>query len=172
MTKRGSTKQSAAEIVALDPAGLKFERTEGGFLTMRAGRKRYERIRLYRTFPLSQADAYVSVRNADDEEIGLIEDLSDLDGGSRSLVVEELALRYFTPVIERVIDLKEEFGYTYWDAETTAGRCRFTVRSGHEAVTVLEENRLLLSDVDGNRFELPDYRAIDPKHQRIIEALL
>lgn len=39
-----------------------------------------------------------------------------------------MALRYFTPVIQKIHSIKEENGFSYWDTETDRGACRFTVR--------------------------------------------
>ncbi len=41
-----------------------------------------------------------------------------------------MALRYFTPVIQKIHSIKEENGFSYWDTETDRGACRFTVRMG------------------------------------------
>ena len=112
------------------------------------------------------------MRDREDEEIGIIEKLDEFSPETLELILDELSSRYFTPTISSIFSLKEEFGYTYWDAETSAGRCRFTVQLGRNAVISLEAGRLLIHDVDGNRYELEDYRALDAMHLRIVENLL
>ena len=170
-TKKEQDKESA-ELQYLDPGTLKISRSDGGFLSLRIGRKKYPRVHLYRAFPLSSDDTFVSVRDVDDKEIGMILSLEPFGSQDRALIEEELSARYFAPLVESIVSLKEEFGYTYWEAETSAGRCRFTVRIGRGAVLQLEDGSLLLSDVDGNRFELADYHSLESKHQRIVEMLL
>ena len=68
--------------------------------------------------------------------------------------------------------MKEEFGYSYWLVDTDAGARRFTVQSGKNNVTVVDERRLLIVDVDGNRFTLADYGRLERSVLRILETLL
>lgn len=157
----------------LESRELQFKKTHGGFLSMKIGaNENYPRVHLYWCFPFSQLGEYVSVRENEDEEVGIIKSLDGFSTETIHLIMDELNSRYFTPSIQAIRSLKEEFGYTYWDVDTNAGRCRFTVQMGRNAVTNLEAAKLLLHDVDGNRFELEDYRAVDVKHLRIIENLL
>ena len=157
----------------LDPDRAVFSKTAGGFLSLKIGRKKpYPRVNLYRSFPLSRPHDLISVRDAEDHEIALIESLQDFPASAIRLIEEELDRRYFAPVIRNLISLKEEFGYTYWDTQTDAGPCRFTVKSGENSVTPLGESTLLIVDVDGNRFEFPDFHKADAKSMKLIEAML
>ena len=168
--------ESAAEVRMLAPQGLRFAASGGGFLALTvtgaAGAEHYPRINAYRTFPLSAADSYVSLRDAGGKEIGILESLADLRPDQAALLREELERRYFTPVIERIRSLKEEFGYSYWLVDTDAGQRRFTVQSGKNNVTVVGERRLLVVDVDGNRFFVDDYQRLDRTVLKILEMLL
>jgi len=166
----------SAEVRVLAPGRLRFAATDGGFLALTvtggARPEHYPRINAFRTFPLSAADRYLSLRDADGKEIGILESLADLRPGQAALLREELERRYFTPVIQRVRSLKEEFGYSYWLVDTDAGARRFTVQSGKNNVTVVGDNRLLIVDVDGNRFFVDDYHRLDRGVLRILETLL
>ena len=157
----------------LKASEAEFQRTKGGFLSLRVGKKdRYPRVHLYRSFPLSRSTEYISVRDKDDKEIGIIEDLGEFPSKIIRLLEEELERRYFTPTIREIKSLKQEFGYTYWDVVTESGFCRFTVKMGDNTVRHISESVLLIFDVDGNRFELPEYESIDSKHLKIVETLL
>lgn len=89
-----------------------------------------------------------------------------------SIIERQLKIRYFTPEITKVIAVSEEFGYSYWEVETTAGRSRFTVRNGSGSVKFAAENRLLIIDVDGNRFVIPHVDQLSDKEYRMIETRL
>jgi hypothetical protein len=157
----------------LKASEVAFQRTKGGFLSLRVGKRdRYPRVHLYRSFPLSRNAEYISVRDKDDKEIGIIEDLAELPPKITRLLLEELERRYFTPTIREIKSLKQEFGYTYWEVVTDSGFCRFTVKMGDNTVRYLTDSTLLVFDVDGNRFELPEYEGIDKKHLKIVETLL
>ena len=102
----------------------------------------------------------------------MIASLDDFPPKTARLLEEELNRRYFTPVIEKVLSVKEEFGYIYWDVLSTAGPVRFTVKSSENNIVSLTNDKLLIIDVDGNRFELPDYQNTNAQHLKIIETLL
>lgn len=160
----------------LQASEMEIARTAGGFVTLavRGGEQpeRYERVSAFRAFPLSAADRYISLRDRDGDEIGIVESLDELTAGQAAILRDELDRRYFTPSIERVESLKEEFGYSYWTVETDAGRRRFTVQSGKNNVTLVGEGRLVIVDVDGNRFEVADYARLDRSVLRTLEGLL
>src|SRR5690606_41613021 len=61
-----------------------------------------------------------------------------------------------TPVIRRIESVKEEFGYWYWTVETDAGPRRFTVREVQHNVVRLSPEHVLIIDLDGNRYDIPD----------------
>ncbi len=159
------------EIRYLSPESARFERTAGGFLSLTDGGERYPRVFLYRSFPFSLSDEYISVRDKEGKEIGMIRRISDFPAEVQALLREELERRYFTPVITKIRSVKEEFGYTYWDVETDCGPLRFTVKEAHHNVVLLGPEHLLIVDVDGNRFEIPDCTALDSQSRRFIDAL-
>ncbi len=96
----------------------------------------------------------------------MIHSLEDFPEETAQLLEEQLQIRYFTPEISKVVTVKEEFGYSYWEAETTAGLCRFTVRSGGGNAKLVTPVRLLVTDVDGNRFVIPDMNKLTDKEYR------
>lgn len=161
------------DIRYLDPATARFSETPGGFVRLVIGEdESYPRVLLYRAFPFSFVDRYISVRDMDGKEIGMIKDLNEFGEETARLVLKELDRRYFTPVITRIESIKEEFGYAYWNVETSAGARRFTVRDMQQNVVLLSQYQLLVIDVDGNRYEIPDYRELDAKSRKVIEDLL
>ena len=163
------------EIQLLHPEECRFERTPGGLLALETGTGekvvRHARVDVYRSFPLTDARSWISVRDAEGKELGLIEDLDAFPRAQAELVEAELQRRYFSPVIVRVVSLKEEFGYSYWEVRTDAGSRRFTVQNGKGNVQLVGERRMLIIDVDGNRFDLPDYTELDAAHQRVLEVI-
>lgn len=132
----------------------------------------YARVAVYRSFPLTRPDEFISVRDLQGKEIGIIEDLRALPLQMQQLLREELERRYFTPTILRVLSVKDEFGYSYWEVETDRGWRRFTMRNSHENVLTVGESELILIDVDGNRFAIPDLHSLTPAAYRQIESML
>jgi hypothetical protein len=161
-----------ANIHFLTPQECRFAVTPGGFLSLECGDKKYAVVGVYRSFPLTLGDRYLSVRDEEDQEIGIIDDLLVFPSDQADMIRVELERRYFTPIILCVEKLKEEFGYIYWEVETDRGPRRFTTRSSHDSVMPVSDTRIIILDVDGNRFEIPDYRTLDPKSAKQVEALI
>ena len=92
--------------------------------------------------------------------------------GQRAIINAELELRYFTPVIQKILSVKEKFGYSYWEAETTAGKVSFVLNNPFSNIRVLEDQRIYISDMDGNSFVIPDPTALDRASYRRIEVYI
>ncbi len=135
-----------------------FARTEGGFASLKTGGKEYARVGIYLTFPLTSPEEYISIRESDEKakEIGIIEKLTDLKPDQQDIIREQIRLRYFVPVITKVMDVKSEYGYAYWHVMTNFGVCRFTTHMNGNVVVSLTDSRLLITDIDSNRYEIPD----------------
>ena len=125
-------------------------------------------------FPFSEPEKYVSIRTAEEtsREIGVIENLGTFPKEVREMLEEQLELRYFTPVITKIYQIKDEYGYAYFDVETDRGRCRFVIHMGGNAVVHLSDVRILISDIDENRFEIPDVTKLTVKEQKRLDLFL
>lgn len=136
-----------------------FSRTPGGFISLKTGDRQYDRVGVYLTFPLTNPEEFISIREADEKakEIGMIEKLSGLKKDQQEMIREQIRLRYFMPVITKVMDIREEYGYAYWHVATSFGACRFTTQISGDVVIHLSDSRLLVTDIDGNRYEIPDF---------------
>ena len=151
-----------------------FTRTPGGFLALEFEEETYPRIAVHRCFPFSEPTRYISIREpeGDGKEIGLIEDITTLPEEIQSLLAEQMELRYFTPHIRHIHDIKEEYGYSYWSVTTDRGRCRFTVRFGAGSVIPIGGGRYLVTDIDGNRFEIPNVDALTAKEMKKLDLFI
>lgn len=162
------------EMRFLTRENTRFFRTEGGFLSMKTGDKEYSRVGVYLTFPLTDPEEFISIREADEKakEIGMIEKLSQLEREQQEMIREQIRLRYFMPVITKVLDIKDEYGYAYWHAATNFGVCRFTTQMSGEAVVALSDSRLLVTDIDGNRYEIPDFYKLSVLERKKLDLFI
>lgn len=151
-----------------------FSRTEGGFLALKLGEKEYERVGVYLTFPLTNPDEFISIREADEKarEIGIIRSIEDLHKDTQEMIREQVRLRYFMPVIRKVMDVKDEYGYAYWHVMTDFGICRFTTHMGGDAVINLGEARYQVTDIDGNRYEIPDLYSLTVMERKKLDLFI
>jgi hypothetical protein len=136
------------------------------------GDRSYLRVKVVRAAPLSHPDRFVCLLDSKDEEICMIDNLEEVDEGMRALLEEELDRRYLTSVIERVDSVRNEFGTSYWDVQTHRGRREFVVQNVSENAQWLGDHRLLLIDVDGNRFEIPALDQLDRRSVGFVEQVL
>ena len=170
-------KKESEELLAmrfLTKDNATFARTEGGFLSLKTGEKEYSRVGVYLTFPLTNPEEYISIREADEKakEIGLIEKLSDLAADQQEMLQEQIKLRYFMPVITRILDIKDEYGYAYWHVMTNFGACRFTTQMSGDAVISLSDSRLLVTDIDSNRYEIPDFYQLSVTERKKLDLFI
>jgi hypothetical protein len=149
-----------------------FYKNNGGFLGLKLEDKDFKRVSLHRSFPLSYKNSYIAVKDKEDKEIGIIKDLEDFPKDTVNLFKEELDRRYLLPSIDRINSIKEEFGYSYWDVITNIGTKRFTIKKDNSSFLNVKDNRILVIDVDGNRYEISDYTKLDSKSYKLIELLL
>jgi hypothetical protein len=122
--------------------------------------------------PLSHPKHYLALLNMKNEEVALIKDPRDLDPKSLNTLQHELSRRYLTATVTRVIKANVEFGATYWNVETDRGPRDFVTQNLQENAQWLSNRHLLLIDVDGNRFEIPDVSALDSQSIRIIGTIV
>ena len=129
---------------------------------------------MIRLFPFTEPDQFISIRTVEErsKEIGVIEDMKKVSKETRKMLEEQLKLHYFTPVIQKVLDIKDEYGYAYFHVMTDRGECRFTINMGGNAVVRLTDTRLLITDLDENRFEIPDVLQLSQKEQRKLDLFL
>lgn len=160
------------DIEFLSPENAVFSKTPGGFLRLQKGEAVYERVSLFRTFPFTLGDRYLSVRDMDGNELGMIKEMGDFPAEAVEAFKAELERRYFSPTITQIKSMKEEFGYAYWEVETDSGPRRFTVRDLQHSLLLLSQVHIMIVDIDGNRFDLPDYTALDPASRKYIDDLL
>ena len=157
----------------LDPERIQLSREskQGVQLTI-SGEGSYSKIKIVRAFPLSHPDRYVAFLDDKDEEIGMVKDPKELDPQSRKIVEEELDKRYLVSIIKKIRSIRTDFGTSYWDVDTNRGRRDFVIQGVQDNVVWLGERRLLFVDVDGNRFEIPDYSSLDKKSASLLEEVL
>ena len=158
----------------IDAGNAQFKRTEGGFVALDFDGKSYNRIGVYLTFPLSDPEEFISIREADEKakEIGVIKKLEDIPPEQAEMIREQIRLRYFMPVITKVIDVKDEYGYAYWNVITSFGACRFTTGMGGDSVVTLSDARILITDIDGNRYEIADFNMLSPGEKKKLDIFI
>ena len=146
----------------IDPSSVRLFYEPAGMLRMTVGDERsYHTVKLFQAWPMSVPGRYLSFQDGKGEEIVMVEGLGELPEASRPVAEEELRRRYLTSRIEAINNIRTEFGVTYWNVLTNRGERDFVVQSLTESCVWLSDTHILVIDVDGNRFEIPDMDALD-----------
>ena len=151
----------AAQLKLLDPKKLSFFKTDARLRMTIEGEITYLKVIVLRAFPLSNPQKYYCVRDAANKEVGLIVDPSKLDSEGRRLVEEDVERRYLVSVIKRIVAVKERFGTVEWHVETNRGTVKFTTREVRENVVRPAPGRYVFSDVESNRYDIPNLADLD-----------
>lgn len=162
--KTESTEQDDFTQRFLDPSKLTFTRSDVGTVRLEIHNQVcHLRVIVRRLMPLSNPNQYISLAADEDTEIGILVNPSELALESQKILNEELDKRYFTPTIKKVYRVKEQFGIHEWEVETERGQVTFQVRGLNQNIKQAPPARLFVTDVRGNRYDIPDYRELDAK---------
>ncbi len=170
-----TTTQESLDLRYLEPAQVKIFRTaEGRVRATITGERSIIAPRFLRAFPLGDPDRYISLREAEPggKEVGLLRGWKHLDRESRALLQEELERRYLYATLERIISVEQYFGVRQCVFETDRGTREVTLRDMRENIVYMGGARILLTDAEGNRYDIPDVNALDDASRARLSQLL
>ena len=134
---------------------------EGKNVILTINGRHHEIGRIASAFPLSAAVEAVVFFDVVGEEIGVMKHVDALDAHSRRLLQLEMEQAYFMPRIEALLALEEALSVETWTVATDKGERSFEVRDPRNNVRTMGKSRVIIKDVDGNRYEVPNWRALD-----------
>ncbi len=164
------TAQNDPEAVNyLDPATLELRREDGRLQCRLPGQSEWTDVKLTRMFPHSLPQEWIALLGPFGKEYGILLNLHGMSRENRDLVLQELDRRYLTTRIVRLLSGKRRFDVMKWTAETTRGRVSFITRGLRDQIQQPLPGYVIFSDVEGNRYEIPDIAALDPASRRLLE---
>ena len=152
--------------LAAPPAGraLRLERRPDGQLWATSG-SGPRPVSVRRCFPWSAPGKYISLRDRDDEEVGWVRDLAELDPGSRAALGRALVEAGFVLEIEKIDQVEDEIEIRTFEVRTRQGPRRFqTLRD--EWPRELPGGGLLIRDVAGDLYFVRDPGSLDRGSRR------
>ncbi|MBQ9747929.1 MAG: DUF1854 domain-containing protein [Clostridia bacterium] len=168
--RKGSRENPNAPAISAENATFSMK---NGFLYMQCPKDAEPvRVNLHRNFPFTFLWEYISVLDMSNYELATIRDVALFDEEMKALLVRELERKYYSPAISRILSVKDRFGFSYWDVETSGGRLTFTLQDTFKSIVRAGENKLFFFDVDGNRFVIEDVDTLDRKSRKRIEIYL
>jgi len=166
---------SSTALRYLDAAQVRVFRTSDGRVRVTIeGERSVIAPRFLRAFPLNDPDRYISIREQEPngKEIGLLPKWQRLDREQREIVQAELDRRYLYAVVKSIAAVQHLFGVAICELETDRGMRQVTFRDMRDNVIYLGESRILLTDAEGNRYDVPDMGALDRRSRALLSSML
>jgi ABC-type multidrug transport system ATPase subunit len=155
----------------LRPGAARFRLGAHGTLEVEVGGEVRAGLFAVRALPASRPDELISVRYADadgrEHEVGLVRDLRDWPAEERRLLEQALARRYFVRRVTAVASIECRYNLLTFRVETDRGPAEFTMRNSHGQAVDFGPAGKLLTDVDENRYVIPDVEAL-PRRDRAL----
>ena len=118
-------------------------------------------------FPWSSPGRYVSLCDEKNNELALITDVAQLDPDTRALIEQALAEAGFLFEILHVESMETEFEIRNWKVITRQGPCTFQTELD-DWPRHLPDGGLLIKDVTGNLFCVPDPKSLDARTKKLL----
>ena len=176
------------DLLVLDPGACHLHGDADGRLWGEVHQREHAELLAYRTHPLTAPNEWISLvsvadpdgdghrsdgGNSDRVEVGVLANLEALDAESRTAVERTLHLRYFLPRILQIVAAHDEdpgqSGAVQWDLLTDRGPMHLRMVSLFEGIQQLDDGRIIFSDRDGNRAEIPALDTLDRDSRRLLE---
>ncbi|MBQ7445605.1 MAG: DUF1854 domain-containing protein [Clostridia bacterium] len=164
---------AATRVRYITPENAVFRNGEGCLFLRDPATGDEQRVILHLLFPYTTCRKLVSVLNPEQEEVGMIRDIDAFSGESLEAIEKEIARRHFVRTITKILKIKDKNGITTWTVETDGGaNAEFALKDTYGSIFHVTETRLLITDIDGNRFEIANAEELDKGSRRKIELYL
>jgi hypothetical protein len=129
-------------------------------------------VKLVWARPVSGQGQEVSLLDDKKKEVLMLLNLDALEPASRKIAEDELGCRYLMPRITRVLRTHAHVGTRYWQVETDHGPRYFVIRNPNRDVVWVTNDRVVLRDPLGNRFEIASLNALDTASRAEVDKVI
>jgi len=142
-----------------------------GRLVLAVGDRRHVGVRPVRAFPFSDPHSWISLCDAEGNELLSIEHLDDLPRAAREILNQALADREFLPIIRRILSIVPATDPCRWQVQTDRGPTSFLLDSDDD-IHKPTSDRVLIVDADHMRYLIPSIQRLDHRSRRWLERFL
>ena len=169
--RRGVQEASSLDLRYLDPEEVRVWRGEDGRVYCTIADELTVLTPMFmRSHPLSDVDRYISIRGVEPKErsvamgkeFGLLRNWHRLDAESHAIVEAELERRYLHPKVLAILSVRDYSGVQVCDLDTDRGLREVTLRDVRDNVIYVGGARILITDAEGNRYDIEDVDELDP----------
>ena len=133
---------------------------------LRDGRT-FQNLEPRRLFPTSDMNRYITLLDDSGTEQAVIRDLNTLPPQQKTIITACLGEYYLIPKIHKIVDFDERFDGITLHTETDRGPASIDIRILVHGLKLTQNGRVLVRDVNDNRYEIQDVMKLD-KHSRQI----
>ena len=119
-------------------------------------------------FPISASKQWVSIISKAGEEIACLDSMDGLSACNIALLEEELALREFIPIIEKILKVSGITEPCEWFVETNHGSTNFVLKT-EEDVRRISAKAVNITDANGIRYIIEDMKKLDKRSRAFVE---
>ncbi|KAF0093486.1 MAG: hypothetical protein E1N59_2755 [Puniceicoccaceae bacterium 5H] len=148
----------------------KLKLADDGRLLAQEG-EQWTSVRLRPCFPWSRPGEFISLRDADEREVALVEKVSHLDTESCQALKKALEQTSFVFEIQRVVSIGRRFELRLWKVETAQGVRTFTTKL-EDWPEQKQSGQIVIRDVAGDLYVIPKLEALDAASQDKLWAYL
>ena len=165
------------DLGIMETKDTEFYTTEGGFVGLKYKGEDYKHVVLRRIMPMDQPLHYISVADQENKEIAIIKAVAELPGTQRKIVETELDNRYYSPQVLDVVSVKDKLGYVYMELRLKNKQGKeynksCAVKDVSRNIRMLSGSSIIIFDVDGNRYIVPDLGALNKQSLRRLDTYL
>ena len=171
------TIDTQVDLGIIELSDVEFYATEGGFAGMKYKGEDYKHIVLRRIMSIQQPFHYISVADSENKEIGILKAVDDLPETQRTIVIKELDNRYYSPEVLEVMSVQDKLGYVYMEMRLKNKQGKeykknCAIKDVSRNIRMLTHTSVIIFDVDGNRYIIPDVAKLNRQSMRKLDAYL
>ena len=179
--RQGVQEASSLDLRYLDPEEVRVWRGEDGRVYCTIADELTVLTPMFiRSHPLSDGERYLSIRAVEHkerslamgEEFGLLRNWHRLDPDSRAIVEAELERRYLHAKVLAILSVRDYSGVQVCRFDTDRGLREVTLRDVRDNVIYLGPSRILITDAEGNRYDVVDVNELDADSQARLARIL
>jgi hypothetical protein len=133
--------------------------------------RRFENLEPHRLFPVSVKNQYITLLDESGTEQAVIRDVTTLPAEQREIIEDCLNEYYLIPKILKIRDFHERFDGLTLFTDTDKGEANIDIRILLKGFR-MDGVRVLVRDINDNRYEIPDINRLDTMSRQILSRYL
>lgn len=160
------------DLRILDPKKVRVRMDAFHRLQLEVGiEERYGPVKAVRSLPLTRPDEFISLQDDENQEIGMIPHLRELDAESRHAIEQDLELYYLKAQVLAIKNVENKNGLFSWEVVTNLGTRTIHIRD-RQHIRPLLDGRTILTDIHEAKYEVPPAEKLDDRSRQWLEIEL